>query len=127
MPDNTHNPDRIAAEPEILAFYTSIMRGEDEGASVTNRISAADKLLGQHMADKSVNAALGKLDLLLDELRCAVADHTVVVGECPSPDTDADPDALPGGGFSELYADGADFDDDTSDFDDGEDCDASDC
>lgn len=91
----------IASPPEILAFYTSVMRGEEEDASITNRISAADKLLGQHLAEESVNETLGKLDSLLDELRSAVRDHTVVGNEVSpggliAPDTLTD-DASRGG------------------------------
>ena len=68
----------IAEKKEILRFYTSIMRGEDENATVTNRLSAAEKLIAQLEADSSVKSAVEKLDCILGELRQALMDGSIV-------------------------------------------------
>ncbi len=70
--------NKIAAKKEILRFYTSIMRGETEGATVTNRLSAAEKLLAQLDAENTVKSAEAKLDGMLNEFRRAVADGSIV-------------------------------------------------
>ena len=70
--------NKIAAKKEILQFYTGIMRGEDEDATVTNRLSAAEKLLAQLNAENTVKSAEAKLDCMLDEFRRAVADGSIL-------------------------------------------------
>ena len=72
---------KIAEKNEILRFYTSIMRGEDEDASVSNRISAADKLISQIDADNNVKSAEVKLDCILNEFRQAIADGSIIAHE----------------------------------------------
>jgi len=68
----------VASTAEILAFYTSVMRGEEEDASVTNRITAADKLLQQNESADASTASMERLDLLIDELRRAIDDGSFV-------------------------------------------------
>lgn len=85
----------VAGTAEILAFYTSVMRGEEEDASFANRISAADKLLSRHDGDDPATHALAHLDLLLGELRRALADGTFVVShrardDCVAEDAGSD-------------------------------------
>ncbi len=69
---------KIAEKPEILRFYTSIMRGEDEDASVSNRLSAAEKLITQIDAASTVKSAEAKLDCILSEFRQAVRDGSII-------------------------------------------------
>ena len=69
---------KIAEKPEILRFYTSIMRGEDEDASVSNRLSAAEKLIAQIDAENTAKSAEAKLDCILKEFRQAVIDGSII-------------------------------------------------
>ncbi|MBR3998111.1 MAG: hypothetical protein IKI93_07185 [Clostridia bacterium] len=71
------NRRKIAEKKEILRFYTSIMRGEDEHASVSNRLSAAEKLIAQIDAEIPVKSAEAKLDKMLREMKCAVAEGKI--------------------------------------------------
>lgn len=83
----------IAEIAEILAFYTRVMRGDEEDASISNRISAADKLLGQHLAQADEQTSVEKLDRLLDEFRCAVMTNEVV-GYAVQPEEQVGEEAL---------------------------------
>jgi len=83
---------KIAEKPEILRFYTSIMRGEDESASVSNRLSAADKLITQIDAESTVKSAEAKLDCILNEFRQAVRDGSIIAHD--GEDNPADEETL---------------------------------
>ncbi|MBQ4353609.1 MAG: hypothetical protein IJC71_01810 [Clostridia bacterium] len=83
----------VAGAAEVLAFYTSVMRGEEEDASFANRISAADKLLSRHDGDDPVQKALERLDTLLAELRHALADGTFVLQDGEAADDIGEEDA----------------------------------
>ncbi len=74
----TQKGKKIAEVGEILAFYTSVMRGEEEDATMTNRISAADKLLTRNDEADQARASVEKLDALLLELKQAVKDGRLV-------------------------------------------------
>jgi len=78
----TQRGKKIAEVGEILAFYTSVMRGEEEDATMTNRISAADKLLTRNDEADQARASVEKLDALLLELKEAVREgRLVALGE----------------------------------------------
>lgn len=72
---------KIAEKKEILRFYTSIMRGEDGNASVSNRLSAAEKLISQIDAETPVKSTEAKLDKMLRELRQAAAGGKITVSD----------------------------------------------
>ena len=72
---------KIAEKKEILRFYTSIMRGEDGNASVSNRLSAAEKLISQIDAEAPVKSAEAKLDKMLRELKRAAAGGKITASE----------------------------------------------
>lgn len=72
---------KIAEKKEILRFYTSIMRGEEENATVSNRLSAAEKLIAQIDAETPVKSAEAKLDRMLRELKQAAADGKITASE----------------------------------------------
>lgn len=74
----TQRGKKIAEVGEILAFYTSVMRGEEEDATMTNRISAADKLLTRNDEADQARASVEKLDALLLELKQAVREGRLV-------------------------------------------------
>ena len=72
---------KIAEKKEILRFYTSIMRGEEGSASISNRLTAAEKLIAQIDAQTPVKSAEAKLDKMLRELRQAAAEGKIIASE----------------------------------------------
>lgn len=64
----------VAQRDEILRFYTCVMRGEEDGITISNRISAADRLLEQLSIDDGEAGAYEKLDEILGALKAALRD-----------------------------------------------------
>ena len=53
---------RIASGDEVLKFFTRVMNGEEEGASMPDRISAGREILKRDVADKKLEIELLKLE-----------------------------------------------------------------
>ena len=68
----------IAEKDEVMAFYTTVLRGETEetaegGPTLANRMKAAEGLMKYYAAqDGGEEETLGKLDRLLEEMKRAV-------------------------------------------------------
>ncbi len=78
---------RIASGDEVLKFFTRVMNGEEDGASMPDRISAGREILKRDVADRKMEIELLKLeymqkdepesdldDTLLEALNNAAAD-----------------------------------------------------
>ena len=53
---------RIASGDEVLKFFTRVMNGEEDGASMPDRISAGREILKRDVADKKLEIELLKLE-----------------------------------------------------------------
>lgn len=54
--------ERIASGDEVLKFFTRVMDGKEDGASMPDRISAGREILKRDVADKKLEIELLKLE-----------------------------------------------------------------